>query len=699
MDNKKGLFRFLCIICIFGVSCMYSCTNDNTTPIALKGDGISLNFDSSLKNQELTIKRAKGKFGNYQVVGTTKNASYVDKNVEGSPYDYYYQVVNSAGSVVSSLSLEQELFGPNLYVYHPEDDMDAISKEVNGIQAEMQRGEFSKNRYAFFFLPGDYTKAGVMNIPYYVHIGGLGKTPYDVKLSNVHTPPSSWPRGTGALSSFWRSAENFSVIGPQSDELMETFMWGVSQAAPIRRIYSQRNTFYSWMNGSCSGGFTADCYFEGYMGANSQQQWYTRNSHIENGRGLFGVGGWNNTYQGVEFGPGVDLADHSDNWGRDNVASWGNVSRVETTPLIREKPFLFYDNGSYKVFKPALREPDSKGVSYTRDNMGEGTVYDLLKDFYVVKPGESASVMNKQLAAGKHLFITPGMYELSEPLRVTKPNTIILGTGLATLIPGPQNPDAAIIVDDVEGVTIASLLFDAHYNSKTLLRVGPDDSNKNHSKNPSLCADLFFRVGGFRSENVNVDVAFEVNSDDVIGDHFWIWRADHGDGVGWFKNTSKNGLVVNGDCVTIYGLFNEHFQEYQTLWNGEKGRMYFYQCETPYDATDQSHYMSHNGTVKGYSAYKVADHVKYHNAYMMGIYDVFTKTQGSEIVIENSMEVPNSAGVKIHNACNVCISPLGGFNFVINGTIQSTCNTRIGNRYFVIDYTGDNTPEPWTRKN
>lgn len=71
--------------------------------------------------------------------------------------------------------------------------------------------------------------------------------------------------------------------------------------------------------------------------------------------------------------------------------------------------------------------------------MGEGEILDLLNEFYVVKPGVSAEYMNKQLVAGKHLLITPGMYELSEPLHVTRPNTIILGIGWATLIPGEKN--------------------------------------------------------------------------------------------------------------------------------------------------------------------------------------------------------------------------------------------------------------------
>lgn len=340
---------------------------------------------------------------------------------------------------------------------------------------------------------------------------------------------------------------------------------------------------------------------------------------------------------------------------------------------------------------------DSKGVSWSRDHMGEGVTYDLLEDFYVVKPGTTAEMMNRQLDSGKYLFITPGMYELSEPLHVKRPNTIIMGTGYATLIPGPGNEAGAILIDDVDGVTVAGLLLDAHYSSKTLMKAGPAGAVNNHSENPALLADLFFRVGGFRTENVHVDVALEINSSDVIGDHFWIWRADHGSGVGWFKNTSKNGLVVNGHYVTIYGLFNEHYQEYQTLWNGEKGRLYFLQCETPYDPTDQRDYMSHDGTVKGYAAYKVADHVNYHDACMLGIYDVFIHTEGAEIAIENSIETPGSSGINIHHACNVNISTLGGIRYVINGQVPSTFDRAVGSRYFITDYSGTEEPPAWER--
>ena len=62
--------------------------------------------------------------------------------------------------------------------------------------------------------------------------------------------------------------------------------------------------------------------------------------------------------------------------------------------------------------------------------------------------------------------------------------------------------------------------------------------------------------------------------------------------MGWNQNTSANGLVVNGNNVTAYGLFVEHHQEYQVLWNGEGGRTYFYQSEIPYDPPDQASYTS-----------------------------------------------------------------------------------------------------------
>jgi hypothetical protein len=143
--------------------------------------------------------------------------------------------------------------------------------------------------------------------------------------------------------------------------------------------------------------------------------------------------------------------------------------------------------------------------------------------------------------------------------------------------------------------------------------------------------------------------------------------------------------MVNGDHVTLYGLFNEHFQQYQTLWHGEYGRTYFYQCETPYDAPNQPAYMSEGGTRDGYAAYKVADHVEHHYATAFGIYDVLHQ----EIRIHSSVEVPEGhPDVRLHHICNNSLSspPNRGIGFVVNNRVKSTYNTHRDNRTYLVDF-------------
>ena len=670
------------ILFISFLSLAFSAESQVTEVTPLK-KGIKLDFSGAVSTEKIpatfTIKRALGRHGAFKEIGKTSETSFVDQSAKGNIYDYYYKVYSAKDSLVALMGMEIDLFGENTLIFSPTDDKALVGKEINDVHDQMFGKEFSPNRYAVLFKPGDYLDAGLLNVPFYMQIAGLGKTPYEVKLSNLHTPPHL-ANGNGTCT-FWRSAENFSVIGPETYEENETFKWAVSQAAPLRRIYSTRTVRHQWENGWVSGGFTADCYFQAPAGSKHQQQWYTRNSHLEKGRGEFAEIKYNYCFQGVTLGDGVDKTTYQSNWDKG-----GNVTFIESTPVIREKPFVYFDKGRYKVFVPALKH-NRVGVSYSREFMGDGYSLDVLKDFYVIKPGNAdAKVINQKLQEGKHLLFTPGMYELSEPLQVNRANTVVLGLGLATLIPGKGDLPAAIQVGDVDGVTIASLMFDAHYSSESLIQVGTKKTAVRHSKNPVLMADLFFRIGGFQPGKVNVDESVVINSNDVIGDHFWIWRADHGvrGSVAWNLNTTKNGLVVNGDYTTLYALFNEHFQEYQTLWNGEYGKTFFFQCESPYDAPEQSVYMSENGTREGYAAYKVADHVNNHEAYAFGIYDVLHHA----IAIHSSVEVPKKSGIILKNICNNSLSngPNRGFKFVVNEQVKSTYNTFRDNRTFLVDY-------------
>ena len=149
---------------------------------------------------------------------------------------------------------------------------------------------------------------------------------------------------------------------------------------------------------------------------------------------------------------------------------------------------------------------------------------------------------------------------------------------------------------------------------------------------------------------------------DVIVDHTWIWRADHGKGVGWNSNTSANGLVVNGDQVTIYGLFVEHHQQFQVLWNGNGGRTYFYQSEIPYDPPNQASYSS-TAEVNGWASYKLADAVTRHEAWGLGIYSVFIQPN---VNLSRAIEVPKKPEVRFHHMITVALGNHGEISNVID---------------------------------
>jgi len=272
--------------------------------------------------------------------------------------------------------------------------------------------------------------------------------------------------------------------------------------------------------------------------------------------------------------------------------------------------------------------------------------------------------MNAALAAGKNLLLTPGIYELTEPIHVTRADAVVMGLGFATL--KPVKGAAALSTVDADGITIAGLLFDAgEQTSPALLEVGPSGSHLSHARNPILLSDVFFRVGGAGVGTAKADLV--VNDNDTIIDHTWIWRADHGKGVGWTQNLSNNGLIVNGNNVTAYGLFVEHHQQFQVLWNGNGGRTYFYQSEIPYDPLDQAGWTSgvdaSGKPVNGWASYKVADSVTTHEAWGLGIYSVF---RHPNVVLSRAIEVPQTPNVKFHDMITVALDNLGEISNVID---------------------------------
>nr|WP_245743554.1 RICIN domain-containing protein [Lentzea fradiae] len=526
-------------------------------------------------------------------------------------------------------------FGPNVLVFDPSMPASTIQARLNDVFRQQEEGQYDARRYAVLFKPGNYDVD--VNIGFFTQVLGLGLLPDGVTINGQVHVEADWFEGN-ATHNFWRGAENLAIRPPGG-----TNTWAVSQASAMRRTKTYGNMRLD-DGGWSSGGFLADSVVTGQVRSGSQQQWLSRNTEWGSWTGE----NWNMVFVGARNAPQTSFPEPP-------------YTTVSQTPLIREKPFLNVDSGgSYNVFVPALRS-GSSGTTWASGNQ-QGTNIPLSR-FYIAKPGTSAATINQQLAAGKHLLLTPGVHQVSEPIRVTRPDTVVLGLGLATVM--PTNGNMALDVADVDGVKIAGLLIDAApANSPLLAQIGAPGSNANHSANPTSLHDVYVRIGG--SAVGRATTSLVVNSHNVIGDHLWLWRGDHSYGVGWDLNTADTGLVVNGDNVTMYGLFVEHYQKYQTVWNGQGGRTYFYQNEMPYEAPNQAAWM--NGSTRGYAAYKVANHVTTHEAWGLGSY-IYMRYNAS-VTADRAFEVPDTPGVKFHSMVTVS---LGG-----NGTIQRVINNAGG---------------------
>lgn len=523
--------------------------------------------------------------------------------------------------------------GPNVLVFRPSMSSASIQKQIDRVYTEQQLSEFGTGRYALLFLPGTYR----VDVPvgFYTQVIGLGASPDDVRIiGNVHADASL--RHNNATTTFWRSAEGFSVT-PSGG----TMQWAVSQAAPLRRMHIRGNLVLHQHHGWASGGWMSDILVDGTVDSGSQQQWISRNCFWARWTGS----NWNMVFVGDANPP---------------PGEWpaSPYTEITETPVVREAPYLQVDSaGRFSVRVPALRH-DSVGITWhAGETPGESIP---LSGFYIAHAGaDTAATINAQLARGKDLLLTPGIYELDSPIRVLRRGTIILGLGFATL--RPVRGTAAMETADLDGIVIDGLLFDARpKESPALLRIGAEGSGARHAADPISLHDVFFRVGGAGVGRTLVNL--EINSNDTIIDHTWIWRADHGSGVGWNLNTSRNGMIVNGSHVTAYGLFVEHHQQFQVLWNGNWGRTYMYQSEIPYDPPDQVSYSSAPG-VDGWASYKVAGGVTHHQAWGLGVYSVFLHRG---VVLTRAIEVPRSPDVRFHHMVTIALGHLGAIEHVID---------------------------------
>ncbi|MBN2617465.1 MAG: coagulation factor 5/8 type domain-containing protein [Spirochaetales bacterium] len=508
----------------------------------------------------------------------------------------------------------------NTYIFDTTMSISYIQDIINNAYKIERYNQFGEERFTFLFKPGEYS----LSIPmgFYTSIYGLGKSPEDVIITGEAVYSEPYLDNNNSTCNFWRSIENI-TIKPDSGKML----WAVSQACPFRRVKVIGDLVLHKENGWASGGFIADSIITGQVDSGSQQQWYTRNSQWNNWTGY----NWNMFFQGVINSPD---------------GSWPEIpyTSIDSVPVVKEKPYIYMDKmENYFVYIPPLKKK-TKGVSWNDSDYGESIP---LSDFYIADfKKDSAETINMALALGKNLIFTPGIYNLLETIYINNPSTIVLGLGYATL--NGCNGQNIMEVADADGIIISGILFEAgEKNSNKMLEVGKEGCSHLHIDNPIVLHDLVFRIGGLNIGNATI--ALEINSNNVIGDHFWIWRADHGinKSVGWEINKSDYGIIINGDDVTIYGLFVEHFQKYNTLWNGERGQMYFYQCEFAYDVPDNGW---KDGEINGYSAYKVSENVKNHLAMGLGMYSVFNNPN---IEVHSAISSPVGEGIIFKNMLTV----------------------------------------------
>lgn len=653
------------------VSNLYGCNQS----VSLIMEDIKVGFDQGKASfswkcddaKEFKIYQGFSRDGEFTLFDTTENNFIENAN----PY-YYYKVIPVKGKNLGEPTIlnysEQVFKNEQIRVFSPYESQSKIQSFIDEKYNVLRGSEFTSERLAMMFLPGNYERV-TLKAGYYTSINGLGYQPVDVKFQKLEV--KNHPDSKNALINFWRTVENFNL---NTDSL-----WAVSQATSLRRVkingHLTLSDYQSDGNNFSSGGFIADTMITGNVNSGTQQQWFIRNSSFND----WPFANMNMVYGGVE--------------GKLPVGSYPSVkvTNIDKMDVVKEKPYIMFDETEgYGITIPKTRY-NAKGISW---NLLAPVEHDFisLDEFYIANDKiDNSSTLNKALNEGKHLLFTPGTYVLDEPLKVKTKNTIIYGLGLATLTPSETNEDSCMIVEDVDNVQIMGLLFDAAKKSDTLLKIGESDKLSNERESLIYLADLYFRVGGAVLTPTSVDTCLEINSHNVLGDNFWIWRADHGvknnkgesEGVKWNVNYGKNGIIVNGDNVTLNGLMVEHFQEYQTIWNGENGKVLFYQSETPYDAPTQEDWSwGEEEFQQGYASYKINDNVQNHQAIGLGIYFINT-IKTAEKILHHAIECPINDNILIKHAVSRYFGGRGYIQNVINDYSGTEEGAESNNRYLI----------------
>lgn len=508
-----------------------------------------------------------------------------------------------------------------------------MQRKVDEVYARQENNEFGTQRFALLFKPGTYHVR--IQVGYYTTVLGLGASPADVVIvGNVQSlSQSAGEDSPGYLNRFWRGCENLTVVPDTFKTQGPQMLWGVSQASHLRAVHVQGSLLLARWPGFASGGFMSDCKVQGSVMMETQQQFFVRNSVYAD----LTRGAWNFVLMG--------------NTGQDPEttceAGKALVTVVDTVPVIAAKPFLSADP------QLCIRQPAT-----ARNQRGNIVApVSVLTSLYVASSSkDTATSLNQALATrGLNVLLTPGVYELTEALRVQHSGTVVLGIGLATLQPTQGTP-ALVVADDAVGVRLAGFMVQAgSRTSSCLLQVGERKGGREDA--PTVLSDVYCRVGG-PDDTQAATTMLLINQDYTVLDGVWLWRADHNaegvwQGLGPDKARCDHCLVVNGDHVITYGLHCEHALKELVLWNGERGSMYFFQSELAYDVPPDW----------DYPAIRVAESVTSFWGVGIGVYSFFARKFGAtpeKPAVSSAIRTGPSAGICIMSACSLLLNAKDG---------------------------------------
>jgi hypothetical protein len=536
----------------------------------------------------------------------------------------------------------------SIYVDPDQDTIDRISANC----------QFSRQRYALFFTKSAHVD---VKVGFYTAAYGTAADPSSIVVDEVSVPSEVVG---GHTHNFYRTAEGFTVARKS--------FWGTSQACALRRMNflgGLRLSEYGDGKWS-SGGYMADTIVYGELDMGTQQQFMVRNCDIDR---VSHTAAWNAVYVGNKGAyegsiPGTSV----------------KVSNIDQTPVIAEKPYLIvHDDGEWFLVIPEVQR-NSVGASRHAKSSSELPL--LGGQICIASAQMTGKDLNQCIVGKKALILTPGLYHMDEPLRITNGSFVVLGLGYATLL--AKSGQSSMIVDaGATGARIGGVMFDA---AKGHDGSDPTDPILHVKADRVMLSDVFTRAGTWGGNTgkqtssddirgLRADVMLHIEGHEVVVDHLWAWLADHStdrddgcltdgttplrpgteegkrsDAVGWDVaarplikervTVAGNGLVVDGNDVTAYCLMAEHTRDHTVLWHGNRGSTYMFQNELPYTGEQQG--------VRTWGpdqrAYKVTG--AQHRGYGLGAYVVvpswdgeFGPMPGGETSMHYFFEAPSDA--------------------------------------------------------